>query len=60
MKKVNNASGSKYSVQKEAPRKYEPITPLIAAYIPVGKVDIAEIRKSAPSDVPQPMVRMRR
>lgn len=56
MAKVNNASGSKYSVQDEVPRKYEPITPVGTAYTPAGKIDIAELRKHSPRDAPQPVV----
>lgn len=56
MARVNNASGSKYSVQKEAPRKYEPITPVGTSYTPVGQVDIAQLRKGAPKDIPQSVV----
>jgi drebrin-like protein len=51
MTRVNNASGSKYSVHKEAPRAYVPIAPVGTAYTPVGKIDINEIRKGAPRDV---------
>jgi hypothetical protein len=56
MTRVSNASGSKYSVQKDAPRKYEPIAPVGTAYQPVGQVNIAELRKGAPRDVPPPAV----
>ena len=60
MAKVNSASGSKYSISKETPRRYEPIAPLGTAYSPVGKIDIAELRKNSPRDVPQPAVSLPR
>lgn len=56
MTRVQNASGSKYSIQKEAPRKYEPITPVGTAYTPVGQVNVAELRRGAPRDVIAPAV----
>ena len=56
MTKVNNASGSKYAVQNDAPRKLEPIAPVGTAYTPVGKINIAELRKNSPRDSPQPVV----
>jgi hypothetical protein len=56
MTKVNNASGSKYAVQKGVQRKYEPIAPVGTAYTPVGKIDMAELRKNSPRDAHQPAV----
>ena len=51
MQRVEAASGAKYSVHKEAPRKYEPIAPVGTNYAPIVKVDINELRKGAPVDV---------
>ena len=48
MKRVEAASGAKYSVQKEAPRKAEPIAPPRSSYTPVGKVDIAALKRNVP------------
>ncbi|KAF8507300.1 hypothetical protein BU17DRAFT_57574 [Hysterangium stoloniferum] len=45
MKRVRNASGSKYSVHGETARRAEPIAPVGTSYTPVGKVDIAALRK---------------
>ncbi|KAF9511348.1 hypothetical protein BS47DRAFT_1377186 [Hydnum rufescens UP504] len=55
MSRVNNASGSKYSVHKEAARPYVPIAPVGTNYTPVGKVDINELRRGTPRDVVQPV-----
>lgn len=52
MKRVEAASGARYSAQKEAPRKYEPITPVGSSYTPVGKVDIAALKASKPTPSP--------
>jgi hypothetical protein len=60
MKRVEAASGAKYSVQKEAPRKAEPIAPPRSSYTPVGKVDIAALKRSvppAPKPAPPPAAR---
>ncbi|KAI0027139.1 hypothetical protein K488DRAFT_38376, partial [Vararia minispora EC-137] len=56
MSKVESASGAKYSAHKEPARRFEPIAPVGTAYTPVGKVDIAEIRRSAapPAAAPKP------
>ena len=48
MKRVEAASGAKYSVQKEAPRKAEPIAPPRSSYTPVGKVDMAALKRNVP------------
>lgn len=60
MKRVEAASGAKYSAHKETARKFEPIAPVGSSYKPVGKVDIGALRKvptpgaSAGSSVPPP------
>ena len=57
MSKVSAASGSKYSAHNEPARKFEPIAPVGTNYTPVGKVDIASLKKApvAPkSTVPAP------
>jgi drebrin-like protein len=58
MKRVEAASGSKYSAQKETARKFEPIAPVGTNYTPVGKVDIGALRKAptpgAGASVPKP------
>ena len=46
MKRVEDSSGARYSVQNEKPRKFEPITPVGTNYTPIGKVDINEINKT--------------
>jgi hypothetical protein len=51
MKKVNDASGAKYSVHKEAPKRSDPIAPVGSSYKPVGAPDIAALRKTAKPDV---------
>ncbi|KIY51882.1 actin depolymerizing protein, partial [Fistulina hepatica ATCC 64428] len=48
MKRVDAASGAKYSVQKEAPHKYEPIAPVGTNYKPIGTPDIAALRQMSP------------
>ena len=48
MSRVEAASGAKYSTHKEQPRQFEPIAPVGTAYTPVGKVDIAALRKAPP------------
>ena len=45
MSRVEGASGAKYSAHKEQPRQIEPIAPVSTAHTPVGKVDIAALRK---------------
>lgn len=45
MSRVEAASGAKYSAQKEAPRKFEPIAPVGTNYTPVGKVDMNQLRR---------------
>ncbi|TFY53283.1 hypothetical protein EVJ58_g9537 [Rhodofomes roseus] len=56
MSRVEASSGAKYSVQKEAPRKYEPIAPVGTSYTPVGRPDIAAMRASAAPSAPKPSV----
>jgi drebrin-like protein len=53
MSRVEAASGAKYSAHKEQPRQIEPIAPVGTAYTPVGKIDIAALRK-VPPPVPKP------
>src|SRR5688572_27967960 len=53
MKKVEAASGAKYSAHKEAPRKFEPITPVGSSYTPIGRLDIAAL-KIAPTPASKP------
>jgi drebrin-like protein len=48
MSRVEAASGAKYSTRKEQTRQSEPIAPVGTAYTPVGKVDIAALRKAPP------------
>ena len=52
MKRVEAASGVHYSAQKEAPRKFEPIAPVGTNYVPVGRPDIAAMRKGPASGPP--------
>ena len=52
MSRVEAASGVNYTAKKEAPRRFEPIAPVGTAYKPVGKVDIAALRASAPPPAP--------
>ena len=47
MKRVEAASGARYTAHKEQARKFEPIAPVGTNYTPVGKVDINELRRSA-------------
>ncbi|KZT50974.1 hypothetical protein CALCODRAFT_461009 [Calocera cornea HHB12733] len=48
MKRVSDASGSKYSVHNEQAKAPEPIAPIRGSgYQPIGKVDIGELRKGA-------------
>ena len=46
MKRVEAASGAKYSVQKEAPRAVDPIAPVGSAYKPIGKVDMNALKRA--------------
>ena len=45
MRRVEAASGAKYSAHKEAARKFEPITPVGTNYTPIGQPDIAAMRR---------------
>lgn len=56
MSRVEAASGAKYSVQKDAPRRFEPITPIGTNYKPVGKVDISALRAEAAPTAPKPSI----
>ena len=51
MKKVNDASGAKYSFHKEAPKRPDQIAPVGSTYKPVGAPDISGLRKNAKPDV---------
>ena len=55
MSRVESASGAKYSAHNEQARKFEPIAPVGTNYTPIGKVDIAAIRSTAPAP-PKPAV----
>lgn len=48
MSRVEAASGAKYTAQKEAPRAYQPIAPVGTNYQPVGKVDMAALKRNVP------------
>ena len=52
MSRVEAASGTNYTAQKEAPRAFEAITPVGTNYKPVGKVDIAALRATSTPSVP--------
>lgn len=52
MKRVREASGSKYSVHNEPSKRPEPIAPVGTNYTPVGKVDMASLRAAAPPKAP--------
>lgn len=52
MKRVEAASGAKYSSNREAPRKSEPIAPVGTSYTPVGRPDIAALKKAPPPAKP--------
>jgi hypothetical protein len=55
MSRVESASGARYSTHKEKARTFEPIAPVGTNYTPVGKVDIAAIRRNpAPSSAGGP------
>lgn len=48
MSRVEAASGAKYSFQKEAPRKAEPIAPVGTNYTPIGRPDLNQLRSVPP------------
>ena len=48
MKRIEAASGAKYSSHNEPTRRFEPIAPVGTNYTPVGKVDIAALKKAPP------------
>ena len=53
MKRVEAASGANYSTHNESTRKFEPIVPVGTNYTPVGKVDMAALKKTpAPAAKP--------
>ena len=52
MSRVSAASGARYTAQKEAPRAFQPIAPVGTNYQPVGKVDIAALKRNAPPPNP--------
>ncbi|KAH7904712.1 hypothetical protein BJ138DRAFT_1119147 [Hygrophoropsis aurantiaca] len=47
-KRVEAASGAKYSTHNKRARKAEPIAPVGTSYTPVGRPDIASLRKVPP------------
>ncbi|KAF8555847.1 actin depolymerizing protein [Imleria badia] len=49
MERVEAASGAKYSAHNEKPRKFEPIAPVGTNYTPIGKPDIAGMRRVPPA-----------
>jgi hypothetical protein len=58
MKRVEAASGANYSSHKEPTRKFEPIVPVGTSYTPVGKVDMAALKKTpAPAAKPVSLTR---
>lgn len=56
MKRVTDSSGSKYSVQNEAPKKVEPIAPVGSSYKPIGAPDIRSMQASAKKEQIAPVV----
>ncbi|KAG9295998.1 hypothetical protein G9A89_011850 [Geosiphon pyriformis] len=50
MKRINESSGSKYSIHKEAPVKAEPVLPVRSVYQPVKIPDIAAMQRSAAAE----------
>lgn len=48
MKRVEAASGAKYSAHNEKARKFDPIAPVGTNYTPIGKPDIAAMRRVNP------------
>lgn len=52
MKRVEAASGAKYSAHNEKARKFEPIAPVGTNYTPIGKPDIAAMRRVPPAPRP--------
>ena len=55
MKRVEAASGANYSSRNEPTRKFEPIVPVGTNYTPVGKVDMAALKKT-PAPAAKPVV----
>lgn len=61
MRRVEGASGAKYSTHNEKPRKFEAIAPVGTNYTPIGKPDIAAMRRVPPppssaSSTPKPSI----
>lgn len=54
MSRVEAASGAKYTAQKEAPRRFEPIAPVGTNYVPVGRPDIDALRRNTSVAPPAP------
>ncbi|KAG9313233.1 hypothetical protein JVU11DRAFT_6694 [Chiua virens] len=48
MQRVEAASGARYSAHNEKARKFEPIAPVGTNYTPIGKPDIAAMRRVPP------------
>ena len=48
MKRIEAASGAKYSAHNEQARKFEPIAPVGSSYTPVGRPDISAMRNAQP------------
>ncbi|RIA92835.1 hypothetical protein C1645_763904 [Glomus cerebriforme] len=57
MKRINESGGSKYSinVDKEKPRKEDPILPVHSVYEPVKIPDIAALQRKAPREQYKPI-----
>jgi hypothetical protein len=53
MKRIEAASGAKYSTHNEQARRTEPIAPVGTSYTPIGRPDVAAMRK-APAAAPPP------
>lgn len=49
MQRVAAASGARYSTHNEKPRRFEPIAPVGTNYTPIGKPDIAAMRRVPPA-----------
>lgn len=48
MKRVNDSSGAKYSVHNEKSRPAPAPTPAGTSYTPIGRPDIAAMKRAAP------------
>ena len=49
MQRVEAASGAKYAAHNEKPRKWEPIAPVGTSYTPIGRPDMAALRRVPPA-----------